>query len=163
MAYFQLDKNPKRKLKTEEDYEKYARACYKQAISFSVLCMKTKDMIISEYCMAWYTNVAFACELFFKYFLFWIHMDSKEFIHKHNLYELFKLLPEELQEDIIKCHPEKITIEEFELNLKELGKAFTEFRYSYEKDSLAFSAQFLAELFAELYDRTEPIKEEKDQ
>ena len=47
----------------------------------------------------------------------------------------------------------------FESNLKELGKAFTEFRYSYEKDSMAFSAQFLAELFAELYERTEPLKE----
>ena len=82
------------------------------------------------------------------------------FIKKHDLFELFTLLPEELQKDIIKCHPEKdITRDMFELNLKELGKAFTEFRYSYEKDSMAFSAQFLAELFAELYERTEPLKE----
>ena len=32
MAYFQLDKNPKRKLETSEDYDKYERACYKQAM-----------------------------------------------------------------------------------------------------------------------------------
>ena len=29
------------------------------------------------------------------------------FIKKHDLFELFTLLPEELQKDIIKCHPEK--------------------------------------------------------
>ena len=160
MAYFQLDKNPKRKLETSEDYDKYARACYKQAMHFSVLCIRNQDLIVSEHCMAWYTNVAFSCELFFKYYLFCIHADSKTFIKKHDLFELFTLLPEELQKDIIKCHPEKdITRDMFELNLKELGKAFTEFRYSYEKDSMAFSAQFLAELFAELYERTEPLKE----
>ena len=143
-----------------EDYDKYARACYKQAMHFSFLCIRNQDLIVSEHCMAWYTNVAFSCELFFKYYLFCIHADSKTFIKKHDLFELFTLLQEELQKDIIKCHPEKdITRDMFELNLKELGKAFTEFRYSYEKDSMAFNAQFLAELFAELYERTEPLKE----
>ena len=127
---------------------------------FSYLCMRNVDMIVSEHCMAWYTNVAFSCELFFKYYLFCIHADSKSFIKKHDLFELFKLLPEDLQQDIVKWHPEKgITREAFELNLKELGKAFTEFRYSYEKDFMAFNAQFLAELFAELCERTEPLKE----
>ena len=39
--------------------------------------------------------------------------------------EQFTLLPEELQKDIIKCHPEKdITRDMFELNLKELEKAW---------------------------------------
>lgn len=160
MAYFQLDSNPKRKLETDEDYEKYAKACYRQAMHFSYLCMRNVDMIVSEHCMAWYTNVAFACELFLKYYLFCLRIESSRFIKKHDLFELFKLLPDEYQDDIIKCHPEKgIMRDSFELNLKELGKAFTEFRYSYEKDSLAFSAQFLAEFFAELYDRTEPLKD----
>ena len=117
-------------------------------------------MIVSEHCMAWYTNVAFACELFLKYYLFCLRIESSRFIKKHDLFGLFKLLPDEYQDDIIKCHPERgIMRDSFELNLKELGKAFTEFRYSYEKDSLAFSAQFLAEFFAELYDRTEPLKD----
>ncbi len=160
MAYFQLDKNPKRSLETDKDYDEYARACYRKAMHFSYLCNRTADMITSGHCMAWYTNVAFACELYFKYYLFCLHVDSKSFIRKHDLFDLFKLLPNEFQEDIIKCHFEKdITRDVFELNLKELGKAFTEFRYSYEKDSLAFSAKFLAELFAELYERTKPLEE----
>lgn len=161
MAYLQLDKNPKRKLEKNEDYNKYAKACYKQAMHFTYLCLRTIDMIVSEHCMAWYTNVAFACELYLKYFLFCLHIESKSFIKEHNLHKLFKLLPDELQADIINCHPQNnITRDEFELDLKELGEAFTEFRYSYEKDSLAFSAQFIVELFVELYERTEPIKDE---
>ena len=35
-----------------------------QAIHFSYLCIQNKDMIVSEHCMAWYTNVVFSCELF---------------------------------------------------------------------------------------------------
>lgn len=64
---------------------------------------------------------------------------------------------EDLQDDIIKNHPDAMKKELFELNIKELGKAFIEFRYSYEKDSMAFSGKFLAELFAELNDCTKPI------
>lgn len=160
MAYFQLDKNPKRKLEKDEDYKKYAKSCYEQAMHFSYLCLRTQDMIVSEHCIAWFTNVAFACELYFKYFLFCIQAESKRFMNEHNLYKLFMLLPDELQADIIKCHPQKnITGDEFGLNLRELGKAFIEFRYSYEKDSIAFSARFLVELFVELYERSEPIED----
>lgn len=95
MAYFQLDKNPKRKLETDEDYNKYAKACYRQARAFSYLCVRNVDFITSEHCMAWFTNVAFACELYFKYYLYCLRVDSKVFTKKHDIYELFKLLPED--------------------------------------------------------------------
>ncbi len=162
MAYFQLEKNPKRKLDTDEDYDKYAKACYRQAKDFSFLCIRNADLIVSEHCMAWFTNVAFACELYFKYYLFCLRVESRKFTKKHDIYELFKLLPDELQEDIIKNHPDGMKKDLFELSLKELGKAFIEFRYSYEKDSMAFSAKFLAELFAELNDCTKPIDKNEE-
>ncbi len=158
MAYFQLDKNPKRKLETEEDYDKYASACYKQASHFAYLCIRNINLIASEHIFALYTNMAFACELYFKYYLFCLQAD-KSFMKKHNLHDLFHLLPENLQEQIKVNHPcGNIKREEFDLNLKELGASFVEFRYAYEKDSLAFNAQFLAELFAILYERTMPFE-----
>ena len=157
MTYFQFDKNPKRALETDDDYDKYAKACYKQAMDFSYLCMETKDLMLSEHSIAWFTNVAFSCELFLKYYLYCCHIDSKKFVRLHDLYDLFKLLPEDLQNEIIDCHPEKRSREDFELNLKELGKAFIALRYSFERDSIAFGAKFLALLFEELYTRTQPI------
>lgn len=161
MAYFQLDKNPKRLLDTDDDYDKYAKACYNQAMHFSYLCNKTVDMMTSEHSIAWFTNVAFSCELFFKYYLYCCHVDSKKFVRLHDLYDLFKLLPEDLQSEIIDCHPEKRSKDDFELNLKELGKAFIEFRYSFEKTSIAFAAKFLALLFEELCERTQPMDFQK--
>lgn len=158
MAYFQLDKNPKRKLENEDDYDKYADACYRQATHFSYLCINNMPMVFTEHCMAWFTNAAFACELFFKYHLFCLRVDYKKYKKEHNLYNLFKLLPDYLQEDIIKCHPDNMTKELFELQLYELGKAFIEFRYSYEKDMLAFCGNFLIELFIELTERTQPFE-----
>lgn len=159
VTYFQLEKNPKREIEKDTDYDIYAKACYRQAKQFAYLCTRTEDMIVSEHCMAWFTNAAFACELYLKYYLFCFRIDYAKIKKEHNLYQLFTLLPESIKEEIIKNHPdENVTKEMFELMLKELGNAFIEFRYAYEKESLAFSGRFLVGLFYELVHHTKPYE-----
>lgn len=158
MTFFKLDKNPRHELNTPDDYSLYAKRCFKQAKSFAGLCINNLNMLMTEQAMAILANMCFACELYFKYFLFFLQIQDLSFKKKHSLYELFKLLPIDLQEQIINNHPYSKTRSDFELNLLELAQGFIEFRYSYEKDSFAVNMKFLVGLLTELYERTTEIE-----
>ena len=144
MAYFQMDKNPIKELETEENYKNWAKGCYRQAEMFYRLCYRCRDMLLSEEMDAVYTNIAFACELYFKCLLFEQQIDCRK---EHDLYKLYKSMPEQLQKGIKEIHPCGNTPKpNFELELKEVGKAFTVFRYMYERKMVAWNGQFLVEL-----------------
>lgn len=108
------------------------------------------DMIISEYSNQICSNMAFSCELFLKSILFKNQIDCR---NEHDLYELYKLLPDIDKENIKKKHLcGNIKRESFDINLKELGKAFIVLRYSYERKRIAYNLQFLLELLMALND-----------
>ena len=144
MAYFQVDKNPCKNLETSDDYFEWAKGCYREANAFYKVAIRNSDLLFGEEAMAVFTNIAFACELYFKCLLFINEINCAK---KHDLFELYKLLPYEEKEKIKQRHPcTNIPKEQFELNLEELGKAFIVFRYIYERKEVAFNAQFLIEL-----------------
>lgn len=144
MAYFQMDKNPIKELETEADFEKWSKGCYRQAEMFYKLCYRCRDMLLGEAMDAVYANIAFSCELYFKSLLFDQQIDCRK---EHDLYKLYKSLPDKLQEEIKEIHPCRNTPKaNFELELKEVGKAFTVFRYMYERKMMAWNGLFLVEL-----------------
>lgn len=149
MAYFQMDKNPVRELKTEGDYKEWAKGCYRSAKAFFNVSYRCRDMIFNEDMDAVFTNVAFACELYLKCLLFEQKIDCRK---EHDLYKLYIKLPEKLQKQLKERHPcRNIQRSDFELELKEVGKAFTVFRYMYERTDMAWNAQFLIELLDTLH------------
>lgn len=151
VAYFQMDKNPIKDLKTEEDFKNWSKGCYRQAETFYRLCYRCRDMMFTEDMDALFTNIAFACELYFKCLLFDEQVDCRK---EHDLYKLYKSMPEKMQEEIKEAHPCGNTQKSnFELELKEVGKAFTVFRYRYERGMLAWNGQFLVELLDMLHQR----------
>lgn len=82
---------------------------------------------------------------------------------EHNLYKLFKKLPKKIQDDLKKIHPcGNISIDDFELELGDIGQAFVTFRYMYERGNMAYNFQFLIEFLTTLHrlihsDEREPI------
>ena len=107
-------------------------------------------MILSKYNNQICTNIAFACELFFKSILFKSEIDCRK---QHNLYLLYELLSDEQKKSIKKLHKSgNINKEDFDLNLKEISKAFIVLRYSYERKKIAYNLQFLLELIMALND-----------
>lgn len=149
MAYFQMDKNPIRELQTDDDYQNWSIGCYKHAESFYNVAFRCKDMLLSENMDAVFTNIAFACELYLKCLLFSEQIDCRK---EHDLYRLYKSLPDEVQAEIKALHPcGNILKVNFELELKEVGKAFTVFRYMYERKMVAWNGQFLLELLDTLH------------
>lgn len=146
--YFQMEKNEEYELKTNEEYEKMAKSTYEAAIGFYIISQKCLDMILTKYNNQICTNIAFACELFFKSILFKSEIDCRK---QHDLYLLYGLLSDEQKESIKKLHKSgNINKKDFELNLKEIGKAFIVLRYSYERKKLAYNLQFLIELIMAL-------------
>lgn len=146
--YFQMEKNEEYELKTKEEYEKMAKSTYEAAIGFYIISKKCLDMILTKYNNQICTNIAFACELFFKSILFKSEIDCRK---QHDLYFLYGLLSDEQKESIKKLHKSgNINKKDFELNLKEIGKAFIVLRYSYERKKIAYNLQFLIELIMAL-------------
>lgn len=147
-AYFQMEKNEEYKLNTKEDYKKIAISTYKTAVGFYIISQRCLDMILSEYSNPICTNIAFSCELFLKSILFEKEIDCRK---EHDLYKLYNLLPTENKKVIKKLHKSgNINKQSFELNLKEVGKAFVVLRYAYEKKRIAYNLQFLMELIIAL-------------
>lgn len=148
-AYLKMDKNPTSSLKTEKDYLRWSENCLREANAFYEISFRCKDMMLSKYDNALLTNVSFACELYLKHLLLANNIDCRR---EHNLYKLFKKLPEKFQEDLKSKHPcGNISRSDFELSLDEVGKAFTIFRYMYEREIMAYNLQFLMELLFTLH------------
>lgn len=157
--YFQMDKNEEYELNTEDDYKKIAKSAYKSAVEFYIISIKCLDMMLSEYSSQVCSNIAFSCELFFKSILYYNKIECK---NMHNLYQLYNLLPDKDKNDVKKLHKSgNIKKEDFELNLKEIGKAFIVFRYSYERKGMACNLRFLVELIMALNEYCMDIFESK--
>ena len=149
IAYFKMHKNPATSLKTEEDYLKWSKKCLIEANAYYEVSFRCKDMMLSQHGNAVFTNISFACELYLKHLLLAHNIDCRR---EHNLYKLFKKLPKEMQEDLKYNHPHgNIREDEFELTLKDVGQAFTIFRYMYERESMASNVRFLSELLSTLH------------
>ena len=138
-----MNKNNRRQLKTNDDYSSWANGCYKQANEFYNIVLRCRDMLMSESMCSVFTNVAFACELYLKHLLFDSKIDCRG---EHNLYRLYCKLPEKIKITIKNLHPCGNTSKDrFEDELKNIGEAFTVFRYSYEISILGWNGQFLLE------------------
>lgn len=147
-AYFQMDKNEEYELHKPDDYQRIAKSTYKAAVGFYIISQKCMDMILSEYNSQICSNIAFSCELFFKSILFKNEIDCRK---EHDLYQLYKLMHDKDKETIKEIHKSgNIKKEDFELNLKEIGKAFIVLRYSYERKRMVYNLQFLIELIMAL-------------
>jgi HEPN domain-containing protein len=145
-----MHKNPSTALISDEDYLRWSKKCLKEANAYFEVSHRCKDMIFSEHSNAVLTNVSFACELYLKYLLLIRNVDCRS---EHNLYSLFKKLPLEARNELKGKHPcGNILNTEFEQNLRDIGSAYTIFRYMYEKGNMAYNLQFLLELLWTLYD-----------
>ncbi|QQK79935.1 HEPN domain-containing protein [Salicibibacter cibi] len=149
IAYLKMDENPSTELKSYEDYLRWSENCLNEANAYFEVSSRCKDMFLSEYKNAFLTNVSFACELYLKYLLLKQYINCRK---EHNLYKLYKKLPEKIQEDLKKKHPcGNISIDEFELELDNIGQAYMIFRYIYERGNRAYNFQFLMELLFTLH------------
>ncbi|WP_434302288.1 hypothetical protein [Clostridium botulinum] len=155
VAYLKMDMNSVKRLKTNDDYSNWANGCYKEANAFYNVALKCHDMLFSENMCAVFTNISFACELYFKCLLFYLKIDCRR---EHNLYKLYCKLPEEVKTELKAFHACGNTSKDmFERELEDLGQAFIIFRYHYERSRLACNSQFLLELLGVLHNITIPI------
>lgn len=123
--------------------------CLKEANAYYEVAFRCKDMMLSQHGNAVFANISFACELYLKYLLLSNGIDCKQ---GHNLYNLYKKLPQNIQKDLKNKHPHgNIRKDEFELTLDDVGQAFTIFRYMYERSIMASNVQFLIELLSKLH------------
>jgi len=159
--YFQMDKNEEFSLKSEKDFIEMGERAYKSAEKYFSIFERCFDMIITENHTALCTNIAFACELYIKSLVFNESIDCRK---KHDLLELYNMLPITIKEELKEIHPcSNSKKDRFELELKELGKAFIVFRYSYERKRLAWNMQFLIELALTLRYYTSNIFNKNDE
>ncbi|MBG9754347.1 HEPN domain-containing protein [Lysinibacillus sphaericus] len=149
IAYFKMHKNLTTDLKSDEDYLRWSEKCLNEANAYFEVSFRCKDMIHNDYRNAFLTNVSFACELYLKYLLLNQNIDCRK---EHNLYKLFKKLPEKIQDELKrKHHCGKVLIDEFELELEDIGQAYMIFRYMYERGNMAYNFQFLIKLLLTLH------------
>ncbi|MFF2795593.1 HEPN domain-containing protein [Lysinibacillus xylanilyticus] len=149
LAYLKMQKNPVQDLKSNEDYFNWSKKCQKEANAFYNVSYRCIDMMLSDNRNAFFTNVSFACELYLKCLLLRQKIDCRK---EHNIYKLFKKLPEEMQNEIKEAHPcGNISKNCFEQEIDDLGQAFIVFRYMYERGNMAYNVQFLLELIDTLH------------
>lgn len=148
LTYFQMEKNKEFDLKKKTDYIEMGKRAYKSAEEYFYIVQNCFFMILNGNHSALCTNMSFACELYIKSLLFYEKIECR---NKHDLFELYNMLPNQIKNEIKKYHPcSNINKDMFEQELKELGKSFVVFRYSYERKSLAWNMQFLIELIQTL-------------
>lgn len=159
MLYFQMDKNPRKKLSTEEDFIKYAEAAYESAKEYMHASLILLPHL-TECSIPMMSNVAFTCELFLKVILTYTHTvtDEKQ-LREHNLYKLYNKIEDKSMQERIR----KDTLEEsFDLNLKEIGKAFEVTRYIHEYKGMACNVKFLYMLMNSLHNNCLDLMNEKN-
>lgn len=160
--YFQMDKNEKRLLDTEEDFEKLAKSTYNLANEYFKLVSRS-ILLFAECHTALLANAAFASELFFKSIIYKkLHMKcykkTSNNAETHNLYQLFLLLPEDVAILVKETHPCSNTKKEkFDIELRNVGEAFTILRYVSERKGMACNAVFIFELMGTLKDVSDDL------
>ena len=150
MAYFQMDKNPKsNQLETSADFTQLADRFYKLAQSYMEFFVDNVPNVMkcTEPPIA---NAAFTCELYLKSLLLREQFNFytiKKPENKHDLFDLYNHLSQPSRDKIRNTHPcTNENKENFELALKECGKAFEVLRYSCEYSAMVTNVKFLVEL-----------------
>lgn len=94
-------------------------------------------------------NLAFSCELFLKSMLYTDRITVKR---EHNLFDLYKSLPDKMQDTIKEAFKEVPMrgTQNFELLLSEVGDAFVFQRYAHERNRLVVDGATLLGLAAVL-------------
>lgn len=148
MAFFQMDKNPRKELRTEKDFIKYAESAYESAKEYMQASMILLPHFI-KCSIPMMSNAAFTCELFLKVILTYKHtITNEKQLREHNLYKLFNRIEDKSIQERIR----KDTLEEqFDLTLKEIGKAFEVARYVHEYKGMACDVKFLYMLMNSLH------------
>lgn len=167
MAYFQIEKNPKKRffdLKTDRatltpaDFEAAAYALMdnaKQYFSFVIRASKGDlNQVLDVWC-PFLSNCGLTSELFLKAILCFEgtdYIDRLKGKNRHSLYELYMLLDQNTKDNIICLFPDRSTRNEsFELCLQENAQTFFELRYSTEYSQMAGSAYFIPDFMKTLY------------
>ena len=147
-AYFQMEKNEEFTLETENDYTEMGKRAYESVEEYFRIFEKCFYMLFNGDHKAICMNISFACELYMKSLLFHEQISCGKI---HDLSELYSMLPSKIKKEIKEIHPcRNSNKDRFELELKELKKAFIVFRYAYERKRLAWNMQFLIELVLSL-------------
>lgn len=159
MVYFQMDNNSRKELRTEEDFIKYAESAYKSAEEY-MRASKILFLHLSECSIPMMSNAAFTCELFLKVILTYTHtVKNEKQLREHNLYKLFNRIEDKSILERIRMD----TLEEqFDLTLKEIGKAFEVARYVYEYKEMACDVKFLYTLMISLHTECLKLMKEKN-
>ena len=89
------------------------------------------------------SNISFSCELFIKAILYCCNIDYKNMKDKHNLKDLFNLLPNDISEYIKANIVLNEDRENFDLIIREIGNTFVVSRYSCERNEICINVQFL--------------------
>ena len=90
VAYFQIDKNPKRKLETTEDYDAFAISTYKSAVDYSRIVEISFQPLFPNCIPAICSIASFASELFMKSI---VYLKLQKQCKGHDLFEIYNLLP----------------------------------------------------------------------
>lgn len=174
MAYFQIDKNPKKRFfdskidrtkLTIDDYEEAAVAHMNNAKEYYLFIINATinnmNQILNFWC-PFLSNCGLVCELLLKSLLCFEQTDYTIKLHgkdKHSLYQLYGLLKTSTKEEIINKFPHRSDKKEnFELCLKENAQTFFELRYSTEYKELAGDIYFIPDLMNTLYNMVESKK-----
>lgn len=149
--YLQMDKNEKIKLENREDYQRMAKSTYEFALGYYAILHKCSPLF-NKYFSQVCSIASFSCELFLKSILYNNLICCR---NEHDLLKLYNKLPENSKNYIKEHHPKSnlnidLEIDSFENNLKEIGKSYDVFRYSYEKEGYACNSLFLIELLMTL-------------
>lgn len=167
MAYFQIEKNPKKKFYdpkinrtklTSEDYKAAADALRKNAKEYHLFILKASNGNLNQVLDVWcpfLSNCGLVCELLLKSLLCFEQTDYVSKLHrkdKHSLYRLYELLKHSTKKEIIDLFPHRSGKKgNFELCLKENAQTFYELRYSTEYKELAGDTYFIPDLMVTLY------------
>ena len=171
MAYFQIDKNPKKKFfdlntdrtkLTSEDYEEAAEALMKNANEHFLFIWKASNRDFSQVLDVWcpfLSNCGFVCELLLKAILCFEQIDYMTQLrgkNRHSLYLLYGLLRENTKDEIVNHFPHRSDKKEnFDLCLQENAQTFFELRYSTEYTELAGNIYFIPDFMITLHNVAE--------
>lgn len=177
MAYFQIEKNPKKRffdLKVDrtklmdEDFEEATEALIRNATEYFIFVSQaiSGDLKQAVPCMfPVLVNCGFACELLLKALNCMERVDYIKKLHgkdRHSLYSLYKLLSEKTREKIVDNFPHRSDKKEnFELCLQENAQVFFELRYSTEYSELAGDMYFTPDLMVTLFNIIQIYRQHK--
>lgn len=167
MAYFQIDKNPKkaffdpktdRTKLTSENYKEAANALMKNAKEYHLFILKASNKNLNQVLdvlFPFLSNCGLVCELLLKAILCLEQTDYMALLKgkdRHSLYKLYGLLNQNTKEEILNRFPHRSDKKEnFDLCLRESAQTFFELRYWAEYTQLVGDAYFIPDFMVTLY------------